>query len=112
VIAPFVERNVQAFGDLARKLGGEYVTACGRAGAAPDISLIERVKQALSSSPDIDEAAVEALMARIAPILEATEKTGALDENMLAELPTGLADQMRAAWAAARVASDREASGA
>src|ERR1700719_3629048 len=36
------------------------------------------------------------------------EKTGALDANALAELPSGLAEQLRAAWAAARPGSGTE----
>jgi hypothetical protein len=44
--------------------------------------------------------AVEALQARIEAIGEAAERTGALDESALAELPPEIAEQLRAAWAA------------
>jgi hypothetical protein len=59
---------------------------------------------------DTDEAAVEALKARVDAIVDAAEKTGTLDENTLAELPTGLADQLRAARAATRAESGTETS--
>jgi hypothetical protein len=45
------------------------------------------------------------LKAKVGAIVAAAEKTGALDETALAELPAGLADQLRAAWAAARPGS-------
>jgi hypothetical protein len=47
------------------------------------------------------------LKANIGAIPDAAEKTGELNENPLGELPAGLADQLRAARAAARPASDR-----
>jgi hypothetical protein len=50
------------------------------------------------------------LKARVGAIVDAAEKTGTLDENALAELPTGLADQLRAAWAATRAESSTETS--
>jgi hypothetical protein len=42
---------------------------------------------------------------RIGAILEPAEKTGALDENALAELPAGIADRLRAVWTAAPAGS-------
>jgi hypothetical protein len=47
-------------------------------------------------TPSLDTA-LEALKARIGSILVATEKTGTLDEEALAELPAVLTDQLRAA---------------
>jgi len=111
IIAPFVERYAQAFGDLARDLSRDYDAACEKAGIAADTALLERVARALGGGADTDEAAVEALKARVGAILEAAEKTGALDENALAGLPAGLADQLRAAWAAARAGSGWETPG-
>jgi len=46
-------------------------------------------------------------MATVDAILEAGEKTGALDEDALAELPSGLAERLRAAWAAARAGAGK-----
>jgi tetratricopeptide (TPR) repeat protein len=108
VIAPFVERHAQAFGGLAGDLGRHYAAACEKAGTAPDTALVERVERALGGGANADEAAVEAQKAKIDAILDAAGKTGALDENALAELPSGLAEQLRAAWAAARSGSGTE----
>jgi len=47
VIAPFTERHVQAFGDLARHLGRDYIAGCEKVGTAPDTALLERVARAL-----------------------------------------------------------------
>jgi hypothetical protein len=102
VIAPFVERHAQAFGNLARGLGRGYIAACKKVGTVPDIALLERVARALGGGADTDEASVEALKAKIDAILDAAGKTGALDEDALAELPSRLAEQLRAAWTAAR----------
>jgi hypothetical protein len=60
---------------------------------------------------DADKAAVEVPKAKIGAILAAAEKTGALDENALAELPAGIAEQLRAAWAAGRAGPDSEIPG-
>jgi tetratricopeptide (TPR) repeat protein len=87
VILPFVERHPQAFGDLAAGLVQCYAV-CEKAGTA--------------------EAAIEALKAKIDAILDAPEKTGALDEDALAELPSALAEQLRAAWAAGHSGSGTE----
>jgi hypothetical protein len=108
VISPFVEGHAEAFGDLARALSQTYIGACEKMGSAPDLALLERVAKALDGGPHTDEAAVEVLKAKIDIILEAAEKTGELDEKALAELPSGLADQLRAAWAAAQAPSDSE----
>jgi hypothetical protein len=66
---------------------------------------------ALGGEADTDEAAVEALKAKVGAILDAAEKTGALDENALAELPAGIADRLRAVWAAARAGSGTDTRG-
>ena len=49
-----------------------------------------------------DDSAIDSLKAKVDAILDAAEKTGALNEDALAELPSGLAERLRAAWAAAR----------
>jgi tetratricopeptide (TPR) repeat protein len=107
VIAPFAEKHAQAFGDLAGNLDRDYVAACEKAGIAPDTTLLKRVAKALGGGADTDEAGVVALKAKIDAILDAAEKAGALDEDALAELPSGLAQQLRAAWAAARAGAGK-----
>jgi tetratricopeptide (TPR) repeat protein len=112
VIAPFVEKHAQAFGGLASALSRDYAAACEKAGAAPDAALLERVAWALGGEADTDEAATEeALKARVDAILDAAGKTGALDEDALADLPSGLAERLRAAWTAARSGSGTENAG-
>jgi hypothetical protein len=54
-----------------------------------------------------DDAIEDLLMATVDAILEAAEKTGALDEDALAEFPSGLAERLRAAWAAARAGAGK-----
>jgi tetratricopeptide (TPR) repeat protein len=108
VIAPFFERHASAFGDLMGALGWSYIAACEKAGIVPDTALLEGVAPALSAGAKADEAATEAQKAKIDAILDAAGKTGALDEDALAELPSGLAEQLRAAWAAARSGSAME----
>jgi tetratricopeptide (TPR) repeat protein len=51
-LAPFVEALPQAFGDLARALGREYLAACQKAGRATDAALLERVARALGRGAD------------------------------------------------------------
>jgi tetratricopeptide (TPR) repeat protein len=51
-IAPFVERDAQAFGDLARKLAVSYLAVCRKAGTEPDSALLERIAQALDGQTD------------------------------------------------------------
>jgi hypothetical protein len=97
IIAPFAERNAQAFGGLAGQLGRAYAAACEEAGTAPDTALLERIAHSIGN----DEA-IEALKAKIDSIFEAAEKTGALDGDALAELPAELAERIRAAWAEAQ----------
>jgi len=94
VIAPFVERNAWAFVDLARALAGDHTAACEKAGILPDIALIERVLAALKVKADA--------------ILDTAAKTGALDEDALAEMPSELAGWVRATWAAAQAGSGGE----
>jgi hypothetical protein len=48
-ILPFVERRAQAFGDLARNLGRDYIAACEKAATEPDTALLERVARALGA---------------------------------------------------------------
>jgi len=99
-IAGHVERHPQTFGDLARALSRDYLESCERAGAQPDSALLERIVRAVGANrPTREDRAPEALKARIGAILEAAEKTGALDEKALAELPAGLAEKLRTAWA-------------
>jgi hypothetical protein len=65
------------------------------------------VAKALGAGEAVKEdSAIEALKARIDAIVGAAMKTGTLDEDALAELPSGLAEQLRAAWAASRPGSE------
>jgi TIR domain/Tetratricopeptide repeat len=99
-IVGHLERHPQAFGDLARALGREYLESCERAGAEPNWALVERIARAVGpNEPTQLDSALEALKARIDTILEAAEKTGTLDEEALTELPAEIAEQLRAAWA-------------
>jgi hypothetical protein len=54
IIAPFVERHVQAFGALAGGLSRDYTAACREAGTAPDTPLLDRVARALGGGPKAD----------------------------------------------------------
>jgi len=108
ILAPFVERYPQTYGDLARTIGADILRYSDAAGERPDNALLERVARALGGGADTDEAAIEALKAKVDAILDTAGKTGALDEDALAELPSGLAEQLRAAWVAARSASGTE----
>jgi tetratricopeptide (TPR) repeat protein len=54
IIAPFVERHVRAFSDLADGLRGEYTAACEKAGIVPDAALLERLAQTLGGGANID----------------------------------------------------------
>jgi hypothetical protein len=66
----------------------------------PDAILLARVAKALGGSEVLEQnAAIEALKAKVGSILEAAAKSGALDETALAELPVELADQVRGLWA-------------
>jgi hypothetical protein len=47
-MAPIVETQSQAFGDLAQALGRKHLGACEQAGREPDSTLVQRVSQALS----------------------------------------------------------------
>src|SRR6266446_4946320 len=82
-----VERHAQAFGGLAGALRRDYIAACEKVGTAPNTALVERVERALGGGANADEASVEAQKAKIDNILDAPGKTGALDEDALAELP-------------------------
>jgi len=81
----FVERHAQAFGELARNLGAEYIAACEKAVTAPT----PRVARARGGKTDTDGAEIEALKARVGAIVDAEEKTGTLDENALADWARG-----------------------
>jgi hypothetical protein len=96
LIALFVERHPQAYANLARALRRDYLAACEKAGAQAEAALLERVARA------IGEDEIQALKGKIASILEAAAKSGALDEAALAELPAELADQVRSFWAERR----------
>jgi hypothetical protein len=66
----------------------------------PDTTLLARVAGALGNDGAAEkDPAIVALRAKIGAILEAAEKSGALDEAALAELPTDVAEQMRTFWA-------------
>jgi tetratricopeptide (TPR) repeat protein len=104
-IVPFVEQHAQAFRGLARGLLRDYEAVCTTAGIKPDATLTERVRRAL------DGGAFEALKAKIDAIVDAVQKTGALDEDALAELPPDIAGQVRAACAAAQAGSGGEKTG-
>src|SRR5215831_4502698 len=112
ILAPFVERYPQTYRDLARTIGADVLRYSEAAGQRPDDALLARVAKALGNGATVEEdSAVEALKARVDAILDAAEKTDALDENAPAELPSGLADQLRTAWAAARAESGTEIPG-
>jgi tetratricopeptide (TPR) repeat protein len=51
-ILPFIERHAQAFGDLARNLGRDYIAACEKAETEPDTALLRRVARALGGEAD------------------------------------------------------------
>jgi hypothetical protein len=69
----------------------------------PDIVGEAAVASALGGEAAVEEdSGIAALKARIDAMVDAAMKTGALDENALAELPSELAEQLRAAWAAAQ----------
>jgi tetratricopeptide (TPR) repeat protein len=46
-LAPFAERHPQVFEQLAAVLARDYLAACERSGAGPDVALLERVARAL-----------------------------------------------------------------
>ena len=98
-----MERYPQTYRGLARTIGIDIFRYCEAAGQQPDDALLARVARALGHGDAVEEdSAIEALEATVDAILAAAEKTGALDEDALAELPSELAERLRAAWAAAR----------
>jgi phage-related protein len=100
VLAPFVERYPQTYNGLARAIGADVLKYSEAAGQMPDAILLARVAKALGGSEVLEQnAAIEALKAKVGSILEAAAKSGALDETALAELPVELADQVRGLWA-------------
>jgi hypothetical protein len=95
--------------DLARSIGPDILRYSEARGQQPDNALLAGVARALGNGEAVEEdSAIEALKARIDAIFDAAEKVGALDEDVLAELPSGLAEQLRAAWAATRSGSGTE----
>ena len=99
ILAPFVERYPQRYQDLARTIGTDILRHSEAAGRTPDTALLARVARALDNGGEVQEdSAIEALNAKIGAILEAAEKSGALDEAALAELPGEIAEQMRKFW--------------
>jgi tetratricopeptide (TPR) repeat protein len=109
ILAPFVERYPQTYQRLARTIGADILRYSDAAGQQPDIALLARVARALGHGEAVEEdSATEAQQAKIDAILDAAGKTGALNEGALAELPSGLAEQLRAAWAAAHSGSGTE----
>jgi tetratricopeptide (TPR) repeat protein len=109
ILAPYVERYPQTYRDLARTIEDDILRCSEAAGQQPDNALLAQVAKALGNGEAVEEdSAIEALKARIDAIVDAAMKAGALDEGALAELPSGLAEQLRAAWAAAHAGSDAE----
>jgi tetratricopeptide (TPR) repeat protein len=108
ILAPFVERYPQTYQGLARTIGADILRYSEAAGQRPDDALLARVARVLGNDEAVEEdSAVEARKAKIDAILDAAGKTGALNEDALAELPSGLAEQLRAAWAAARAGAGK-----
>jgi tetratricopeptide (TPR) repeat protein len=109
ILAPFVERYPQTYRGLARTIEADVLRCSKAAGQQPDNALLARVARALGHGEAVEEdSAIEVLKAKIDAIVDAAEKAGALDEGALAELPSGLAEQVRAAWAAAHAGSGTE----
>jgi len=109
ILAPFVERYPQTYRGLARTIGDDILRYSEAAGQPPGNALLARVARALGEGEAVEEeSATEAMKAKVDAILDAVEKTGVLDEDALAELPSGLAEQLRAAWTAARSGSGTE----
>jgi tetratricopeptide (TPR) repeat protein len=96
-IMPFVELHPKAFGELARALGRDHLATCEKAGTKADVELLGRL--ALAAESEEEHPALAAMKLKIGAILEAAEKTGALDEAALGELPAELAEQLRTTWA-------------
>jgi tetratricopeptide (TPR) repeat protein len=109
ILAPFVERYPQTYRGLARTIGDDILRYSEAAGQPPGNALLARVARALGEGEAVEEeSATEAMKAKVDAILDEAGKTGALDEDALAELPSELAEQLRAAWAAARSGSGTE----
>ena len=97
-IAPFVEANAAAFGDLARNLGRDYMEASEKAEIEPDAELLNRVVRAIDGEDASANPAQKALKAKIDEIFASAGQSGSLDETALADLPDELAKQVRAFW--------------
>ena len=75
-----MERYPQTYRGLARTIGIDIFRYCEAAGQQPDDALLARVARALGHGDAVEEdSAIEALEATVDAILEAAEKTGALD---------------------------------
>jgi tetratricopeptide (TPR) repeat protein len=105
ILAPFVERYPQAYKDLAREIAADVLRYSEVAGQLPDNTLLARVARALGDEAVDEDPVSEVLKARIDAIIDAAQKTGALDEDALAELPPEIVGRVRAAWAAAQAES-------
>jgi hypothetical protein len=97
-IVPFIETDATAFGALAQALAQQYAAACEAAGAAPDMALLTRAAGAPVDDMPIGIEELEAIRPKFNAILEAAQRTGVLDEVMLAELPSFIAARLRALW--------------
>jgi tetratricopeptide (TPR) repeat protein len=98
ILAPFVERYPQKYGRLARGIGADILRYSEAAGQTPDTALLARAAKALGNGGTVEDFAIEALKAKIGAILEAAEKSGALGEAALAELPAEIAEEVRRFW--------------
>lgn len=95
VILPFLTQHPKAFATLAQNLAREHYLYCTRAAVEPDMELLGEIGQAIAGA----NPALAALQAKITAIAEDAERTGILDEQALAELPTPMAAQLRAVFA-------------
>jgi hypothetical protein len=65
VIAPFVERHLQAFDGRAGGLLRDYIAACEKAGTAPDVALLERIVRTLGVGRDAEPKSKQLLIDKI-----------------------------------------------
>jgi tetratricopeptide (TPR) repeat protein len=109
IVAPFLEHYPQAFEELARNLGREYIKACGEASQTPDEALLSRIASALPASgaaPDGAEAPLPDEFVRA--IFESPQAQGLLKEvlrqNNIEGEPGDLPFELQRAIASALVA--------
>jgi tetratricopeptide (TPR) repeat protein len=112
LVTPFAERHPQAFGDLVRGLGQDYIQACEKAGWEPDAALLERAARALGvdggggdaagagAPPEIPDEAVRALISE--PQLQKL-LTAVLRQNNIEGAPGELPIEVQRALIAALV---------